>query len=245
MRSVFVQLSAFHLLRMATQNVTTAPLVSVAPTISVSSPLSGPFVMPVSGISNVLDALSGLDAFEHGLQYDSIAMSQAAQSSLMCSSACVPSSPVDCMQWQGGLMSLGLAPSVEHYLSLARSLTDSIGVAASLNSTLQQPSMRFVREFERDYSPPVLQASLEAFTQAYRNCFSSWSARVSSLIGFMLAILFFYWFSYLPQMQRLNAEALRICSIFLLVPSSVLENMCRTSNLKTLLQTTVSPDDHF
>jgi hypothetical protein len=43
-------------------------------------------------------------------------------------------------------------------------------------------------------------------------------------------------------MQRLNAEALRICSIFLLVPSSVLENMSQTSDISALLQNTMFPD---
>jgi F0F1-type ATP synthase assembly protein I len=105
--------------------------------------------------------------------------------------------------------------------------------------------MRFVREFERDYSPPVLQASLDAFTKAYRGCFRSISARAGLLEGFMATMVFIYFVFYRPHMQRLNAEALRICSIFLLVPSSVLENMSQTSDLSALLQNTMFPDQEL
>jgi hypothetical protein len=252
-RSSLLQLLNFELQRLITQNATLSvsalsAFAGFAPPLSPASPIHDSFRLATYNISDLVSVLSGLNVAQHQLvsELDRTPYDHE-QSAYMYGDLCVAGTPADCSTWQSGTMTLGLLPSVLSLDMRVRALLDvlnsrplSLGAA---NATLQSSEVRFVRDFVMSYVPPSLDASLLAYVQSeYISFQSKYHTRLALLLSFLAFLVLFFVLFFHRYLHALNAETRRIGAIFLTIPSSVLDSMSKTTDLRSLLEQTVAAD---
>jgi hypothetical protein len=251
LRSSSIHSLAFNLERLASQQslVAASSFASALPSMSFSS-LPGTFSIPMVNVSDAVRDLTLLEYFQHYLLY-TVEAQDAVQSGYQYGSDCLAGSPADCSTWQSGLMSLGLAPALSTYTSTARSLLDVMltvnngNYSITLqNATLHSPEMQFIDSFDRYYSTLALDASIAAYSDLNSSTYQADTGlRLGIMNAFIGITILLYATYYYPLVHRLNDETRRICSIFVMLPSSVLDSMSKTTDIRALLEGTFSSTD--
>jgi hypothetical protein len=117
---------------------------------------------------------------------------------------------------------------------------------SALNTTLTSALMTWVRSIERLYAPAPLTESVSIYATDDRdNLASVLPTRIAILIVFLVMTLLMYVMYYQPLVWLLNEETRRICSMLLMIPISVLEQLAQSHDFSSQLSAIVASADDY